>query len=339
MNICLIGPKGIAGGCIRLNEVNKFLVKQGFNVEIFYTSNILRLNKNKQNRQSTFKVNHDFLKYLKKTKFDAVISIENGHIFLDHLDALKDTLKVFFCEAPFSDEYYYVYASNHSYAKGFNIQSLNDIRRLKEEEINIFENCDHVIFPWETYEEYTRKYVYSDKKLKTIRFGCTPADKKVSYFYPTSMIYLGSLERYYTNSKLLAYLTKINPNIIDIYGSPKPNPKYNLRYKGVAKSLDVFYDYQFGLNTVSKDKLRQLAFSCKILSYLSYGLPTFFPEWQKFPKEMKGCISYNEDNFIEKFERFSEKEMWEKKSNEAYEQAKNLDWNLTLHPLLKILNK
>jgi hypothetical protein len=51
-----------------------------------------------------------------------------------------------------------------------------------------------------------------------------------------------------------------------------------------------------------------------------------------------GSIPYDEDNFMEQLERYSNESEWRIKSDEAYEQARKLDWNNTLQVLEKIID-
>ena len=59
------------------------------------------------------------------------------------------------------------------------------------------------------------------------------------------------------------------------------------------------------------------------------------PDWMKFSHELKGCLPYNENNFTDIVEKYSEKDNWEKISKDATEQARDLDWAITLKPLEK----
>jgi hypothetical protein len=160
----------------------------------------------------------------------------------------------------------------------------------------------------------------------------------VSYFFPASIISLGNLNSYWSNKELLSNLTKISPFRIDVYGKYQPSKRYKLNYKGYASSLDLLYYYQFGLNTVSKDIYRQNHFSSRVLGYLSYGLPVLSPDWMKLSHELKGVLPYNENNFLEVLEKFSDPQEWVKKSNEAHDQAVELNWNEVLKPLDKIIS-
>jgi hypothetical protein len=75
------------------------------------------------------------------------------------------------------------------------------------------------------------------------------------------------------------------------------------------------------------------------LAYLAYGLPVLSPDWMQLSYELKGCLPYNEDNFIDIIDSHSERHKWERQSKAAIEQARELDWNITLRPLEKIVNQ
>jgi hypothetical protein len=68
-------------------------------------------------------------------------------------------------------------------------------------------------------------------------------------------------------------------------------------------------------------------------------LPVLSPDWMKFSHEIEGCLPYNEDNFVELVDKYSDKILWEKLSGEAHAQARELDWDVTLKPLEKIISK
>ena len=206
-------------------------------------------------------------------------------------------------------------------------------------ELKICQSSDYVIFPWETTESYVRKNIYDGTNFLTVRYGCVPQNKPASFFFPPSVVSVGCLGGYWSNVELLSYLTKISPYNISAYGSPRPRKKYRLKYKGFAPSLDVLYNYQFGLNTISKDAFRRNHFSSRILTYLAYGLPVLSPDWMLLSHQLKGCLPYNETNFVDIVDRCSERSVWEKLSQEAHKQAQELDWNNTLKPLEKMISK
>jgi hypothetical protein len=59
----------------------------------------------------------------------------------------------------------------------------------------------------------------------------------------------------------------------------------------------------------------------------------------QFSHELKGCLPYNEDNFVDLVGKYSDRNLWEKLSREAHTQARELDWNITLKPLEKMISK
>jgi hypothetical protein len=204
-------------------------------------------------------------------------------------------------------------------------------------ELEIFSKSDYVLFPWETTENYVRKYLWQGNNLVTIRHGCTPSKKRASPFFPPSIITLGSLGFYWSNRELLSDLTRLSPYRIDAYGHYKPPSKFGINFKGYARSMDLLCNYQFGLNTISKDVFRQNHFSSRVLAYLSYGLPVLSPDWMKFSNSLKGVLPYNENNFLEVVEEYSDSEKWARISDAAYQQALELDWHEVLKPLQRII--
>jgi len=300
--------------------------KQYINQILFYYQKIISRLYGREKRLIN-KIADKIEKIIKKKNYEVIIGVETNysHVLTKKLDCFK----IFSYEAPQADELYFS-------KKRVDIERVKNYRKI---ELDIMIKSDYVIFPWKTTENYVRKYIRNGKNFITIKYGCYPKNKTVKYFFPPSIISLGNIKYYWANKKLISYLTKISPYIIDVYGKHKPERKHRINYKGFARSLDVFYNYQFGLNTISKDILRQNHFSSRIISYLAYGLPVLFPEWQKFPKELKGCIPYNEENFSEIIEKYSERDQWEKLSEEATRQGRELDWNITLKPLEKLIEK
>jgi hypothetical protein len=266
---------------------------------------------------------------IRREKYDAVIGVETPFSYV--LTRELGCMKIFSWEA-MSDEIYY----DPRFKKDSDLDLIN---RLREMELEICKASDYVVFPWETSENYVRKYVWNGDNFVTIRYGCYPQSKPTSYHYPPSIVSIGGLKGYWANKELLSYLTRISQFTIDLYGKYKPARKYRLNYKGFARSLDVLYDYQFGLNTISKDPYRSNHFSSRPLGYLAYGLPVLSPDWMLFSHQLKGCLPYNEDNFVDLVDKYSERSLWEKLSKEAHAQARELDWNITLKPLEKLISK
>lgn len=266
---------------------------------------------------------------IKSGGYDAVIGVES--LFSYVLTRDLDCLKIFSWESMAADE---IYFATHS-GRDFDPELIHCVREM---ELEICQHSDYVVFPWETTENYVRKNICDGNNFLTIRYGCYPQSKLVSHFFPPSIVSIGGLGAYWTNDELLSHLTNISPYVIDAYGSSQPQKKYRLNYKGFAPSLDVLYNYQFGLNTVSKDIFRRNHFASRILSYLAYGLPVLSPDWMQLSHELKGCLPYNENNFVDIVNQYSERSLWDKLSKDAHAQAYELDWNFTLKPLEKIFS-
>ena len=255
---------------------------------------------------------------------DALICVETRLSYV--LTRNLSCKKIFSCES-LVDEIYFSKDSTEP----------KEFRKLREMELEIFSHSDYVLFPWETTENYVRKYLWKGNNLLTIRHGCTPSKKRSSYLFPPSIVSLGALNAYWSNRELLSQLTRLSPYRIDAYGRYRPPSTYKINFKGFARSMDVLCSYQFGLNTISKDVFRQNHFSSRVLAYLSYGLPVLSPEWMKFSNALKGVLPYNENNFLEVIEEYLDSEKWARISEAAYQQALELDWHEVLKPLSRIL--
>lgn len=264
-------------------------------------------------------------KRIKEGNYDTVIGVETPFSYV--LTRKLNCLKLFSCESLEADELYF--------SKSFG--ELERVRCYRELELEIIQKSDYVIFPWKTTEDYARKYVWNGKNFVTIKFGCYPQNESVRYSFPIAIVSLGNLRSYWSNTELLSDLTRISPYVIDVYGKYKPPRRYHLNYKGFAPSLDVLNNYQFGLNTVSKDIFRINHHASRLLSYLAYSLPALSPDWLKFSHELKGVLPYNENNFLDILEEYSDQDHWEKLSKKAHEQARELDWKITLKPLEQII--
>jgi hypothetical protein len=335
MKIVIVGTSEVGGGHERVLAFQRYLLQKGHRVVVFTFPNEpfekvwriyqLALGRATRNiRRIMEKWGERIEERIRKEKADAVIGVETKFSYV--LTKNLNSLKIFSLEAPESIERSYM-----------NRYTQDEIESLKELEIEIMKSSDYVIFPWETTERFTRENLWDGSNFVTIRYGCYPSEGKPSYAHPPSIISLGSLKFYWSNKELLSYLTKISPYNIDVYGKFKPEMKYNLNYRGYANSLKILYQYQFGLNTVSQDPFRQNHFSSRIINYLAYGLPVLFPQWQKYPNDLRGCIPYSKDNFVEVVNKYSERVMWERLVEKAKRQGHELDWNHTLKPLDKIL--
>lgn len=272
-----------------------------------------------------FKLRSNILqKIIKREKFDVVIceNAIDSYVLTKKLNCLK----IYNCPTPWADELYYSRKlSKYIYKK------------IKKMEIKIYKKTDYVSFR-EPYKRYVQKYMYKGKNIFVMNGGChlKPKEKRAKFAYPLKIIYLGNLEDYWVNLPLLSKLTKLY-KYIDVYGAPAPPKKYGLNYRGYA-SPNVLSKYQFGLITITKDRLRCWGFSAKHPEYLSYGLPVLVPDWRKNLHLFKGSIPYNEKKFLKKIKKYSNKEEWRKMSNLAYNQAKDYDWANALKPLGVIID-
>jgi hypothetical protein len=264
---------------------------------------------------------------IEKEAYDAVIGVETRCSYV--LTRELPCLKIFSCESLTADELYF----------SSKTVDIDRVRCLREMEVEIMKKSDYVVFPWKTTENYARRYVWNGNNFVTLKFGCYPKNKTVSYFFPFSVVSMGGLGGYWSNTELLSQLTHISPYHIDVYGVDRPPKRYHLNYRGFAPTTDVLYSYQFGLNTVTKDPFRRSHFSSRLLGYLAYGLPVLSPDWMQLSHELRGCVPYTEDNFTDLIDKYSERDNWEKLSNDAIDQARELDWKKTLEPLDGMINE
>lgn len=329
---------------IRATKIKRFLEKKGYNVKLINTYPVDKKSSRLLNTiwiiwkkipsflknyalPLQFKLRANILsKIIKKEKFDIVMceNMLDSYIFIEDLNCLK----ILDSASPWIDELYYSgQLSDYVYKK------------LRKLELEIYKKSDYLSFHWNNYTKYVKKNVYNGKNLFILNWGCNPKPKEklAEFSDKPKIIFLGYLEGYWVNLPLLSKLSKIYP--IDVYGGPKPDKKWDLNYKGYAPSLDILSKYQFGLITITKDKLRKSSFSSKHLDYVSYGLPVLTPDWRKDTLLKKSSIYFNEQNFLKKVKEYSNKIGWQKKSKEAYKQAEKYNWSIVLRPLGKIIDE
>jgi len=336
LRIGIIGTRRMGGGYKRILAFRDFLTSRNHFVDLiqfpgesyankiwYYYQRAYALLGGHERRHMT-KTADRLERIIKEKRYDVVIGVETPFSYVLTRDL--GCLKIYSCETMWADEVYF--------SKKVNDERVHSLREL---ELEILMNSDYVVFPWETTENYVRKHIWDGNNFLTLKFGCYPQEKTVSYFFPVSIIHLGNLWGYWTNKELLSNLTRTSPYVIDAYGGDKPPRKYHLNYKGFAKSLNVFYNYQFGLETASEHVFR--LHSSKIMSYIAYGLPALSPDWMQFSHELKGVLPYNESNFVDIVEEFSDRDRWETLSKEAHQQARELDWSITLKPLEKLIER
>jgi hypothetical protein len=204
-------------------------------------------------------------------------------------------------------------------------------QQFRRQEARILDGVDYLSFGWETYAPYSvTHYGISGHNLLQLNWGCAPASERVRFTDPPRVVFLSSMSSNFINLPLLSRLSELYP--IDVYGGPPPDPSLGLNYLGWAPP-SVLRDYQIGLITCSKDELRRNGFSAKNTAYIAYGLPVLVPTWRRHMDLLCGCVAYDEDTFLSVIERLSDKEEWQRVSDEAYAQAQELTWERTLQPL------
>jgi hypothetical protein len=269
---------------------------------------------------------HKLYALLKDIHFDVIICENTYDSFV--FTKIINRIKILDLPSPLADEIYYSNQLSNYFYKKFN-SFLN----------NIYIKADYLSFHWNSYTNYVRRNSYSGKNTFEMNWGCNPKKEidRARYNKNVKIVFLGKLSGEWVNKPLLSNLTKLYGKI-DVYGAPCPEKVYGLNYKGYAPSLDVIKNYQFGLITISKDKLRKNSFSSKHLEYLSYGLPVLTPDWRKDPLLKDVSIYYNESNFLDVINIFSQKYKWKTMSNKCHEKAKAWEWEKALNPLKNVIN-
>ncbi|RLI47830.1 hypothetical protein DRO61_07355 [Candidatus Bathyarchaeota archaeon] len=214
------------------------------------------------------------------------------------------------------------------------------IKSIKEIESDVYQHSDFVSFHWSTYFDIAKSYGMKVHSPTILNWGCKPYTKR---FPPptkrTKIVHLGKLNSYWVDPLLIQNISQVTD--IDFYSYENPDPqlyKHLSNFKGYLPSHDLLRKYRFGLITISKDDLRSRGFSAKHLLYISYGLPVLCPEWRKDKLLEPATIYYNEENFSRQVKKYSRRSLWLKKHQAAIRIAKELNWDTTLLPLLKIVD-
>lgn len=268
---------------------------------------------------------------VKNARCDVVIAVEQGEILLQNLNGAR---KIFYAQAPTSHEIYFKLAK---YMGAFDWQVY---RTTCKNEVEFYRASDSVIFAWNTHAEYVKHYVYQGNNIVLHPdlgwYGCTPQKQRAKFGYPPFIVYMGVITAYWNNAKLLSNLAHSVPYAVHCYGSDMPPAKLELSFQGFADSVDILCNYQFGLHTASCDLVRRQGLASKVLTYLSYGLPSFSPEWQLMSHQLHGVIPYNVSNFPSLLESYLEPTRWQEMADAAYEQAQELEWSKVLQPLMSL---
>ncbi len=244
------------------------------------------------------------------------------------LSVARPAKTLYDCPAPWADELYFTgRLTGRQHTK---------MRRL---ETDLFESVDHLSFHWESYTRYVlEQYGISGHNVLTLNFGCTPSARRAQFDDPPRIVYVGNLTAKFNNLPLLVRLSELYPHI-DVYGGPEPDPRLGLNYLGYSPSLDVLRHYQLGLVTCSRDELRQQGFSSKHTNYLAYGLPVLVPQWRRHLDLLRGSVPYTEETFRSVINSLSDEKHWQSLSDQAYAQARRLEWDRALAPLEGVLEE
>ena len=342
--VCIICSLDRFANGLRSKKIKEFLEKNGYIVELINTypnkiksRSSVMIRKIRRFFIPRFLRNYIFILDIKRraialqkeiTKRQPDVLICESEMDSYVLTKPMSCLKIFDCSTPWVDELFYSGdLSNFAYKL---------LRRL---ELEIYKKSSYVAFHWDNYTNYVKKYIYKGKNLFILNWGCNPKKVKARFKKTPRIVYLGKLDGYWINIELLSRLSKIYE--IDVYGAPEPPRELGLNYKGYVPitETNVLAEYQFGLVTLSNDRLRAHGFSAKHLEYMSYGLPVLTPEWRKDPRLEKYSILYNEKNFLQKIEEYSSKDKWQKISNMCFNKAKDWDWEKVLKPLAEIIEK
>lgn len=215
--------------------------------------------------------------------------------------------------------------------------NLHTYKKIKKLEHKIFQKNIPISFHWYSILNYAKKINLQSKRNFILNWGCYSQVKTSHYSPHPKIVHIGNINSPWVNQKLLKQIQ--TNNSIDIYSYEKPNTKNNIKTLGFLKDLSKLSQYQFGLITISKDKLRSNSFSAKHLTYISFGLPVFCPEWRQDPLLKSATIYYNENNFESQFKKYSQKKFWLKKHQAALKLAQKLNWNITLLPIISVIHQ
>ena len=197
MKIAIVAPTRVGGGKIRslaykafLESKNHSVTMLGFDEDLtskiwyFYQRARRYLQKDKGWSRFLEKLADRLERRIKQGKYDAVIGVETPHSYVLSRDL--GCLKIFSWEAIGADQIYF----NRFVNKTLDIEF---VRRFREMELEICKASDYVVFPWKTTENYVRKYIYDGNNFVTIKYGCNPKKRPVSYFFPVSIVSLGNI--------------------------------------------------------------------------------------------------------------------------------------------------
>ena len=225
---------------------------------------------------------------------------------------------------------------------GPNLDEVEETWRLERD---MLDAADAILSPHDLLTDYFLSHFPGAPtlatKTTTVRLGAEPAARTAAHAEPPRLAYAGSYY-YIQDPWLLAELTRLSPFAIDCYGFTDPNRAFlpaRLNYKGLAPTTDFLADYQFGLITVSRDRLRQFSPATKFPYYFAHGLPVLFPDWMREGYEYPdAAVPYSEDTFVERVREAAAPDRWAALHAAAVTRARDLTWDRVLQPLAALLD-
>lgn len=267
---------------------------------------------------------------LRPGRFDVVIArgFEMGHVLKRDLGVLRilDWPNVAYVEA---------YSTSES--------DLSRVDTLFRRERGVLDAADLVISPSNHLTRFIESTVPVDglaDKLITVLLGCDRVARTAQPSSKPRIVYAGS---YYPiqDPYLLSRLTGLSPFPIDCYGPRAPadgHLPHRLTYRGFAADESFLSDYQVGLVTVARDRLREHSPATKLPYYFAHGLPVLFPAWMKEGHDFPACaLPFEESTFAAQALRILEPGRWEQMSVAALAAAEQRSWNTTLAPLFEAI--
>lgn len=221
-----------------------------------------------------------------------------------------------------------------------------EVEETYDKEVRVWQSVDYILSPHALLTSYFVEHLSRvgdfARKTRTVRLGCERASRVARYSATPRLVYAGSYY-YIQDPYLLAELAKLSPFPLDCYGPTDPNRTFlpaALNYRGYEPGTGFLADYQVGLITVSRDRLRQHSPSTKFPYYFAHGLPVLFPEWMKEGYEYTDCAAaFDEGNFVERLRTVTEERNWNRMSVAAQSLARKLSWQNALQPLLDLLRE
>lgn len=177
-------------------------------------------------------------------------------------------------------------------------------------------------------------------RTHVVPLGCDPARRVARWSGTPRIVYAGSYY-YIQDPYLLSLLSRRSPLPVHCFGPSDPNRPFlpaPLDYRGYAPEIEFLADYQFGLITLSRDRLRAFSPATKLPYYLAHGLPVLFPAWMREGHDYPDCaVPYTEDDFAEVVRGIASEARWAVLSRAALARAGGLGWERAFAPLEAVL--